>query len=368
MKSTVLSVASAMTLAAGAATAGGLDRSGTPIDIIFEKGNYAELSFGFAAPDVTGNDILGNSIPNIANDFAMVGAAVKMQFSDTFSVGVIFDQPYAADVSYSGNRLTTMLGGTSADASSNALTILLKYNLSDRLSIYGGPRVVEADGDITLSGRAYGPLNGNNYSFDSSRGIGYVVGAAYEIPDIAFRASLTYHSNVRLDLNTTITPFGGGPIPVGSTQAKLPESIKLAVQSGVAKDTLVFGSVRWSNWSEFKLDPAGLTPNLAELDDSIIYEIGVGRKFSDKFSASISYAYDHSDGNDLVSPLGPRDGEQSISVGGKYQVTDAINVSGGIKYIWFGDARPETGTPDVARGAFNSNTAIAAGFKVGINF
>ena len=216
---------------------------------------------------------------------------------------------------------------------------------------------------------AYGPLNGNRYQFSSDRALGYVAGAAYEIPEIAFRASLTYHSAVKLDLPTSITPFGAGAaIPVGTTRSKLPETLKLAVQSGIAKDTLAFGSVRWANWSEFKLDPNGATPNLAELDDSIIYEIGVGRRFTEKFSASISYAYDDSDGNDLVSPLGPRHGEQSVTLSGKYQINDMVNVSGGIKYIWLGDARPETGTPDTARATFNNNTALAAGIKLGISF
>ena len=41
----------------GTALAGGVDRSGQPIGIIFETGNYVELSYGQINPSVSGNDL-----------------------------------------------------------------------------------------------------------------------------------------------------------------------------------------------------------------------------------------------------------------------------------------------------------------------
>jgi long-subunit fatty acid transport protein len=371
MKSIVKTVASATTLTAATlaltpANAGGLDRTQTPIDLIFESGNYGELSFGMATAELSGRDALGNVISDISNDFSVVGAGLKMQFTEKFSFSLIFDQPYGADVQYGGNPATTMLGGTMAKADSNALSVIFKYDFNDRVSIYAGPRLVQADGEITLSGLAYGPLSGYNVKFGADQGLGYVVGAAYEIPDIALRASLTYHSKVGLDLPTVQTAPGGVPTTTPSTPSDLPQSIKLAVQSGVAANTLVFGSVRWAEWGEFQLDPVGPTPNLANLDYTMTYEIGVGRRFNDKFSGRISYLYETGGSDDLVSPLTPTNGQQAVTVGGKYQINETVSLSAALRYTWLGDGDPETG--NTARGSFTNNNAISGGMKIGISF
>lgn len=364
--------ATVLTVTAGAAQAGGLDRSYTPTELIFEQGNYAELSFGYVSPDISGTDNLGNSIANIADEFGLFGAGVKLEFGGPFSFALIYDQPYGADTLYGGNPATTLLAGTSADAESHALTALLKYK-SGRVSIYGGPRIVETEGEITLSGLAYGPASGYNVKFQSDTGVGYVIGSAYEIPDIAFRAALTYHSEVDLGMNSieNIPTAAGGPgfaIPTGPTITTTPQSLALDVQSGIAKDTLLFGSIRWSEWSAFSLTPPGLGANLAELDDTITYEIGVGRKFSDKFSASFSISYEDGGDDNLVSPLAPTNGQTAASLGGEYQITDAVALSGGIRYTMFGNSLPEVGTPDTPVGTFRNNDAISAGLKLGYSF
>lgn len=364
MKNKVLA-ASALTMAAGAVQAGGLDRSYTPIDLIFEQGNYGEVSLGYSHPDVTGSDLLGNQISNIADGFTLVGAGVKIDLDEQLSFGVIFDQPYGADIQYGGNPATTLLGGTLAEADSNALTMLLRYKFDDRISIYAGPRLLQAEGQITLSGLAYGPLSGYNVQFASDNGIGFVAGAAYEIPDIALRVSATYHSSIDLSLTTTDT-LG---TPAAATNVEVPQSIELAAQSGIAQDTLLFGSVRWSEWEAFTLNPPNpFVPNLAELDNTVTYELGVGRRFSEKFSASVSVSYEDGGSDSLVSPLAPTNGQTAVSIGGKYKINDMVDLSGGIRYTWLGDGLPETGTPDVQRGTFTNNNAISAGLKLGIHF
>jgi len=365
--------ASAFAVAAGGAHAGGLDRSGTPIDVIFEKGNYAEISLGYVTPELSGRDLLGNTISNVGNDFTVFGGALKLDFGERLSFALIVDEPYGADVEYGGSATTTLLGTPMAEAESVGITTLLKYQATDRISVYGGPRVVSAEGEITLGGLAYGPLNGYNVNFDRDQGVGAVAGAAYEIPDIAFRAALTWHSEIDLGLRTIeafpAAPGVAGPAAItGTTQTKLPHSVKLAVQSGVAKNTLVFGSVRWSEWEVFTLDPPSPAPNLSQLDNSVTYEIGVGRRFTEKLSGSLSYTYESGGSDDLVSPLAPTDGSQAISAGVEYQINEMVDISGGLRYTMLGDSRPETGTPDTARGNFRNNDAISVGLKLGVHF
>ena len=43
-------------------------------------------------------------------------------------------------------------------------------------------------------------------------------------------------------------------------------------------------------------------------------------------------------------------------------------MSGGVSYIWLGDANPETGTPDTKRATFTDNSATAIGLKVAYTF
>ncbi len=362
------SLSTSLAFVATAATAGNLDRTKTPIDIVFEEGNYAELSFGHVDLSLSGQDAAGNATNDVGNDFWMTSASVKLKFSKDFSVSAIYDQPYGTDNVYGGNPATTLLGGTIAQAETDALTVLLAYSATDAITVFGGPRVVGAEGRVALSGLAYGPLNGYDVRFSTDHGTGYVVGAAYEIPEVAFRSVLTYHSAVEVDMRATETFPGASPIITGSTKSKLPQSLKLQVQSGIAENTIAFGSIRWAEWSAFSLDPPSPAPELAEMDDAWTYELGLGHRLTDKFSASITYTYEQEEGDNLVTPLAPTRGYQSVSLGGEYQLSDTVSLSSGIQYLWIDDALLETFPRNVVRGSFRDNEAIAIGFKLGMSF
>lgn len=355
-------------LAAAPALAGNLDRNKTPIDLVFEEGNRAEMTITAVAPKVTGRDSLGTQVGDVAVDFANVSAALLFQMTEKLSFAMIYDQPYGTDTQYGGSPATTMVGGAIAQADSDALTVLFRYDITDRIALYGGPRLVGAGGDITLSGLAYGAINGYQVKFKTDRALGYVVGAAYEIPDIAFRAALTYHSAIDLDMQTIETFPGAAPVATGATPTILPQSIKLQIQSGVAQDTLIFGSARWSEWSKFTLDPNSPVTNLAILEDAWTYEIGVGHRFTDRFSARLSYTYEHEEGSRLVSPLAPAKGNQTVTLGGAYQLTPQVDIAGGISYTWLGKAMLETFPPNVVRGTFANNGAFGAGLRLGVSF
>ena len=69
-----------------------------------------------------------------------------------------------------------------------------------------------------------------------------------------------------------------------------------------------------------------------------------------------------------MSPLAPTNGATYITLGAQYNVNEQVTISGGIRYTELGDAFPETGTPDVARGDFADNYAVSAGFKISYKF
>ena len=276
------------------ATAGGLDRSGQGIGAIFEDGDYAELSFGSVSPSISGVSPLSGPATsgNMANNYTQLGMAYKSQLSEQFSLAIIYDQPFGASVEYTtpGYILSSPAPGfvpnSGATVESDGVTILGRYEINPSFSVHGGLRYVQANG--------YYAFNAVNYAsnYDTNGGFGYVLGGAYERDDIAMRIALTYSSEIDLELDGDV----GGNTLTGT----LPESINLDFQTGIAADTLLFGSVRYVAWDGFQLvdsnDPTSVGNILSYDADVYTYNVGVGRRITDNFAASFSVGYEKSTG------------------------------------------------------------------------
>lgn len=358
----------ALILSTTSAFALGLDRSGQPIGVIFEDGRYAEFSMGFVQPSLDGTDVATVETGNVSEDYSQFGFAYKMDINPQMSFALIFDEPYGVDLAYpaAADGGSPVLGGTAARLDSQAITALLRYKVNENFSVHGGLRSQAIDAEITLDGAAYGALAGYNVVLESSRALGYSLGAAYERPDIALRVALTYHSEMEHSFGTT--EFGA---PSPDTTVTTPQAVNLDFQTGIAADTLLFGNIRWAEYSKVIVSPAvfaGATGggSLTDIDDGVSYNIGVGRRITDDLSASISVGYEAASEDDLVSPLSPSNGNYSIALGGQYQVNENVTISGGIRYVMLGDAMPETA--DTARADFTDNSALGIGFKVGYTF
>jgi long-chain fatty acid transport protein len=365
----------ALMLSTTFAGAVGLDRSNQDIGVIFEEGGanggFAELSFGFVTPSLTGTDVLGNTTGNVGAEFTSLGLAIKMQVNESLSFGLIMDQPYGVDVAYEGSPAATMLGGTAALLESRAITAIARYQINDNFSAHVGLRTQQLNANITFGGLAYGGLNGYNVVMENGNGNGWLAGVAYERPDIALRVALTYNSGIDNEFDTTES-VGGTTVAVGTTTVTSPEAWNLDFQTGIAANTLIFGSIRHAMYSQTLVSPAffaGATGggSITDIDDGTSYNIGVGRRFSDAFSASVSIGFEAESDDNLVSPLSPTNGTMSIGLGGQYTMGDIV-LSGGIRYSMLGDAFAETGTPDAARASFDDSSALAIGFSVGYNF
>ena len=359
------------------ALAGGLDRSGQPIGIIFEEGTYAEFGIAISNPDVSGTDLLGNETGNVANNFTSVTGGFKTDLNDKTSVSLIFDQPFGVDVEYPGGTSITptfgddpLLQGTMARADSNSVTALLRYKLNDNVSVHGGIRYQEVDGEVTLSGDAYNaslPASGYNVKVNKDGALGWVAGAAYEKPEIALRVALTYSSEIEHDfsLDETFPAALGGTEIATSTKTKTPQSVNLDFQSGVAKDTLVFGSVRWAQHSKTDLIPPAFGRDLIGLDDTWTYTLGVGRRFNENWSGSLALIYEGAGEDDLASPLAPTNGMKAIRLGVQYK-NEKVKVQAGLRYTKVGDAIAAPG--DTAAANFRDNDVMSLGVKVGYYF
>lgn len=380
-------------LSASQLVAGGIERAPQSLNALFEEGNYVELSFGGVDPTVEGTDVAGFDTGDVAQGYGFTGLAYKHQFTPEFSGAIIIEQPFGADILYpsAADGGSPVLGGTMAKVDSTTFTALGRYKMPNNFSVHGGIRGSRADGEVALNGCAYsnpltppcgGGVQGYNVDLDSDTGIGWVAGAAWEKPEIAARVSLTYNSEIEHEFATTesgplIDPDGPGPIPAvpllngtSTTTVNTPESWNLEFQTGVAADTLVFGSIRWVNWSEFRVDPVNFvnvtTGGLVDLEDTTTYTLGVGRKFTENWSGSAAFTYEKA-GDDLVSPLAPTNGRKGITLAAIY-TQGPMKISTGINYTKLGDAMPETGTPDTARASMEGNHAWGAGVRIGYSF
>lgn len=362
---TIALAATALAVSAVTAQAVGLDRSGRPTAFIFEDGNMVEFSFGGANPSVDGSDVATNQTGNIADSFVIWGAGIRYELSDKLSFGLIIDEPYGADIFYGPS--STVLSGTAATVNSSAYTAFGRYKFNENFSIHGGLVYQNVNANVTLAGAAYGPRSGYNADFSNDDAFGYMVGAAYEIPEIALRVALTYHSEIDHSLATTQTLNGVVIAPPSNTEVTTPETIELAFQTGVAADTLVFGSVRFSHYSVTSVRPTALGgASLTDLENAWEGEIGVGRRFNDKWAGSLSVGWEQKGEDNLVSPLGSTNGATFLSVGASYQLNDKTEISGGVRYTDFGDATPNVGGTPV--GSFSGNSAVSAGFRVQYSF
>ncbi|MBE3637654.1 OmpP1/FadL family transporter [Mangrovicoccus algicola] len=366
--------------AAAAAQAGGIDRSGQEVGLLFEQGNYVELGFARTWPDVSGRDVAqpqglpffgynsGQGYDDVAADFDLLRFGLKYDLNERISLIFMGGEDFGVDVDYN-EAAGSMLGGTFAEADSYTLSLIGRYRIDDRFSLHGGIRRQTADGSIGLSGLGYGAVSGYEVKLDSDEGYGYLLGGAYERPDIALLVAVTYFSEIEHEFDTRETLGGTSLGTSGKTKVKTPRALNLDLQTGIAPDWLAFGQIRWVDHSQFKVEPEQFTAltgtGLVSLDDSITYTIGLGHRFTEAFSASLAYIYDDVDGDDMVSPLAPTHGSQALRLGGKYTI-GAVDISAGLRYTWLGDAKAQTA--DVARADFSGNEAVSLGVKVGYRF
>ena len=120
-----LSVAVAALSVASLASAAGLDRSGQDITAFLQDGTYAETVYTYISADVSGHDnayvgsddkayTQGKKIDDIAESYDFFRYGVKTDINDTFSVGVLYDEPFGASAAYSGNNNFVAQGDVNA--------------------------------------------------------------------------------------------------------------------------------------------------------------------------------------------------------------------------------------------------------------
>ena len=150
-------------------------------------------------------------------------------------------------------------------------------------------------------------------------------------------------------------------IPVGQDvtsgrafgSATLPRQLELNVQSGVAPGTLVFGSVKWTDWSVIQRidlfdEFSALSPNFVGrpftdfqgfFRDGYTVTLGVGRAFNEELAGSLSLTYDRGVGTgfDTFSDT------YTLASGVAYDLNEVANVRAGGAVIYFTEGQQTQG-------------------------
>ncbi|MGR3435561.1 MAG: outer membrane protein transport protein [Shimia sp.] len=386
-----LATSALVACAAAPALAGGIERSANNYGVLFEPGDYVEFGFSSVNPSVSGQypaALGGGSTGNLSESYTSLSLSYKNQLTDTFALGLYANQPYGADALYTQGAYT----GLSADWNGRAISLIGKYSLNNGFSVYGGARYSEAQaaisipdllvrGGLAAAGRAGNtaagalaagaPAGALTYTAntDTANATNFILGAAYERPEIALRVSFTYESGSDYDFRSTESVAAAPTISAAGDQrftVKVPESYKLDFRTGVAPQTLLFGSVQYADWSVFDVRPDGYAAltggqRVTGLDNDVwTYQLGVGRALSDDLRVFARIGYEAGNGG-VASRLTPTDGKTSFGFGGTYQIEN-VKLTGGIEYVQVGDATDGSGT------RFTGNDAIGLGLSVGFSF
>lgn len=307
-----LLAAAALAALAGAAQAGGFSRGEADTDILFESGDFIFRSGAtYVSPRrqfaTTGGT--ANTDGVYTNGYWIPSVAAKIGVSENFACALTYTQPFGGDATYGMDVRKAQLangrtpyGDKYFDTNEYGATCDVKLDAgAGKIHLLGGvfmqdfsyTAVNELDTLIPAATK-YGTLR-----LEDDSAFGYRLGAAYEIPEYALRVSLMYRSKVKhdadegsfdlKDLGTTLLPAEG--------YGTLPQSLKLYAQTGVAPGWLVYGSVKWTDWSvldalNYTITGIGALQDVYNWSDGWTVQAGVAHVFNDKLTGTVNLTWD----------------------------------------------------------------------------
>ena len=369
-------------LSTTAANAGGLERGGYNIDLLFDPSTYAaeaaatyvnpqreldnvvDINTGITSGNLNGrpNDGIGDTegywVPRIG---------VKAGIGDSVDCMADYSQPWGAHTNPGSNWAGANDNiETKIESDNYAATCSYKWDVGQgQFRVIGGAFYQEVGGfkerlvtDLSPFGS---PLSGVGRLDLEGSGWGWRTGVAYEIPEYALRASLVYNSAVDLDnlggtidLTNTLLPTPGGFVPGTkydvSSFASMPDSLELKLQTGIAPGWLAFGSVKWTDWSQLQViqvtandtsDPRNLPTSLDLLyRDGWTISGGVGHKFNDQWSGAVSLTWDRGTSHGY----GTQTDTWTVGTGVSYMPTENVELrlAGAIGILTSGSSGPQT--------------------------
>ena len=355
-------------LLASPAFSGGWEASRLDSSMMYQDGSYAEVATSSADYDIKGTTQAGKK-HKMAKDQTRTTLGFKTQFGD-FDVGLTSYRSGAiqmdgANGHSAGCSLANLAACSvvpSADVEVNSLALLAKYRINENMSVLGGlnrydvsnGKVTTLLGHYVVSGDEMAPI----------------IGAAYENREIALRAELVMQieTDVALTAASSTSPAVATSAVTGAKMV-LPQTLTLNLQSGIAEDTLLFGSIHKADWKDAQIViPANAVGPVAAtgsaFSNSTAYSIGLGRKLTDDLSVLGSYSMEDGGGATSTSSFTMNDGHQTLGLAARY-TRDNMTITGGYSYAKVGDVKV---TSSGLTSDYKDNKVTGFGFKLGFSF
>ena len=391
---------SLIALSSSMANAGGWEAGTLDTSLLYSEGSTLNVSTASLSPSHKATTYLKldntqGTNRSVLGDESRTSIAGKFDIG-SFSVGLT--QYKSGSIQLGGGAKTAVGWIPDADATLTSTSVITKYGVGDYYDILAG---------ITMNSLGSTEVSTvlGTYNVSPKTSTGYVLGGAYSAPAIALRVEALYQPKSKISTDTSftetvvqtgnpaaptfadgvaftalgaVTYAAAGGVNAVQTEASFtstlsrPEMLTLNFQTGVAEDTLVFGSVHQATWSDAQIfvdTVSAVSEITTAFTDTTAYTIGVGRKISDSLALSASFKSESGSGATSTSLFTVSNGSQGISLGGSYKF-DNIEVRAGYNYTRLGAVTVST----LANGAgtvqavYDSNSVSAVGASVTVNF
>ena len=219
---------------------GGWEASRLDSSMMYQDGSYAEVGTTSADYDIQGTTQAGKK-HKMAKDQTRTSLSFKTQYGD-FDMGLTSYRSGAIQMD-GGNahsagcprNLAMCSVVPSADVEVNSLALLARYRINENMSVLGGLNRYDVSNGTVTTLLGHYVVSGDEMA--------PIVGAAYENKEIALRAELVMQikTDVALTAASSTAPAVATSAVTGATMV-LPQTLTLNLQSGIAEDTLLFGS------------------------------------------------------------------------------------------------------------------------------
>ena len=411
MRKNIIAGVSLVALSAGMAQAGGWTAGTLDSGFMYSDGTVASISVANIDHNIKAKEAKGFGATNatdvdVVKDETRTTLSIKSDIGNDLSVGLTNFR--SGSIQLQGGASEYKSWVPDAEASVDTTAIMAAYSVNENIDVLFGLS------NDRLSDTTVTTMNGT-YNIQGGSANRAVLGASYAIPDIALRVSATYMPSANMTVGSSFTetslpathpitlqPIAGvsygdfasfaaaAGVPaalsaqpaviantVGSaanynSEVGLPETLILDFQTGIAADTLLFGSVYNAKWGDAQIvsdTGSAATKISTKFEDSTKYTLGLGRKINDQLSISANYAQEDGTGALNSSPFTVSNGTKSIALGARYTQGN-MTISGGVNMTEVGGVKiTSDGTETGAFIAeYGTNRVTAFGLKIAFAF
>ncbi len=367
-----------LALSVSTANAGGFENARLDTSFMYDEGNL--VSFGSVRKDFSVNGSAFGTTKSLIGDRNASNLSAKYQVNDKLSLGLTAYDSGAIHINYQNAGGATSTFGPKVDLVSDSIALLSRYSVNDSFSATVGLRYDEfkvSNADIfglTIAGVSSANAATNRVlpSVSSDSDLVPIASFAFEKPDIALRAELIYQGKSSVSMQSTCGMTGIASCSTDQSTGGLAEYLTFNFQTGIAENTLLFGSIHKGKWSASQLSVAdtesallGQSGPTSAFEDSTEYSLGLGRKFTDNISGSISYNWEPEGSSTTTSLFTVNNGYKGVSLGVKYAVEN-FEFAAGYNYTKLGDITYTSSA--LGTNTLSDNTVSAFGAKVTIRF